>query len=901
MGARRLPKLLLVDAMSLIFRAYHSIPTRFAAVGADGQREPTNAVYGFMSQLLRVIDDYDPTHVAIAFDSPGPTFRETIDEQYKANREEPPDDLRPQFGRARELVAALGMPDYAESGYEADDILGTIAQEAARNDFHVRIFSGDRDLFQLITGRINVFYPRPRNQPNMVYDRAAFMQRWGVEPRHLVDIKALQGDSSDNISGVPGIGEKTAISLIREYRDLDGVLAAIDQLPTRARNALSKPENQELARLGKQLATIDTAVPVEFDPDSARIWAHADPSRVRALLDELGFQSIRQRLPFDLELHTGGQMSLFGPGGGAADWQTVDSPELARAMVAEVSSEPAPALFGLIRGGPARLELCGLAVSRRDQSWWVPQPAGLLDVLGPWLGDAQIPKAAYASKELGRALGAAGIELAGVEFDADIAAHLASGGENYSGLRQLVARNLDQISSQSVPDNDGVAKAAGADPAEPVNAARAIYQVGERVRPRLPEQELDRPYREIELPLVPVLGRMEDHGVAMDPQVLVGLTDSLENEIADLTARVHAEAEEEFNLNSTPALRRVLYDKLRLPALEKTGSGAPSTARRALDRLAEQPDPHPIIEPIKQYRELSTLLRNYLRPLPKLVREGRIHPRYSQTASVTGRVATRNPNLQATPVRSRRGREIRHAFGAAKGRVLVSADYSQIDLRVLAHISGDENLIAAFRDDLDIHTATAAQLFGIGLDEVTGSMREQAKTVNFGIVYGITAHGLAWRSDLDLEGSAALIKSYFARYPGVEAYMQETRERARRDGYTRTLGGRLRRHHDLNASGNRRLAAEREAINMPIQGTSADIMKIAMIELDRHIRRHKIPASITLQIHDELLIEVEPEACDEFLPDLARIMNGAMKLRVPLKTDVARGQNWAETEPVSIA
>lgn len=902
MAARRLPKLLLVDAMSLLFRAYHSIPNRFAAVGPDGEREPTNAVYGFLSQLLRVVEDYDPTHVAIAFDSPGPTFREEIDKQYKANREEPPDELRPQFGRARELVEALGMPDYALSGFEADDILGTIAQEAARRDFHVRIFSGDRDLFQLISSRINVFYPRPRQLPNLVYDRSAFIKRWGVEPRYLVDIKALQGDSSDNISGVPGIGEKTAISLIKDYRDLDGVLAAIDELPTRARKALSDPENQELARLGKKLATIRTDAPVKFDPESAQIWVNADPARVRALLDELGFQTIRDRLPFDLDLHTDGQMSLFGPGRAEADWRTVDSPELARSMVAEFSSREPPALFGIIRGDPAKLELCGLAVSHKGRSWWIPDPVGLLGDLRDWLADPELPKNAYAGKELGRALAAVGVELGGVEIDADIAAHLASGGENYSGLRQLVARNLDQISSQSVPNTDGIADSAETGPGDPVRAAQAIDRISERVWPQLRGHELEGAYRRIELPLVPVLARMEDRGVAIDPKVLEGLAEQIGKESDELVAAVHEVAGEEFNLNSTRALAGVLYDKLRLPVLEKTASGARSTARRALERLGEQEPPHPIIKLIKEYRELATLLRSYLRPLPKLVSaDGRIHPRYSQTGSVTGRVATRNPNLQATPVRSRRGREIRRAFAAAPGRELMSADYSQIDLRVLAHISGDQNLIAAFRNDLDIHTATAAQLFGTSLEAVTEQMREQAKTVNFGIVYGITAHGLAWRSDLDFEGSAALIKSYFEQYPGVEAYMQDTRERAHRDGFTRTLGGRMRRHHDLRAPGNRRLAAEREAINMPIQGTSAEIMKLAMIDLDRYIRENGLPAAITLQIHDELLIEIDPGIRDQFVPALVKIMNSAMDLRVPLKTDVAIGPNWAETKPVSIA
>ena len=445
MGARRLPKLLLVDAMSLLFRAYHSIPNRFAAVGTDGRREPTNAVYGFMAQLLRVIDEYDPTHVAVAFDAPGPTFRDSIDPQYKANREEPPDDLRPQFGRTHELVDALGMPGYAIPGFEADDILGTIAQMAAKRDFHVRIFSGDRDLFQLITARINVFYPRPRGLPNLVYDRAAFIKRWGVEPRQLVDVKALQGDTSDNISGVPGIGEKTAIALIKDFKDLDGVLAAIDELPTRARNALSDPANQELAHLSRRLATISTDVPIEFEPESARIWANAEPTRLRNLLDELGFQGIRQRLPFDLELHTDGQMSLFSGSQQEPDWQVVNTPELARTMAAELSAGGPPTLFGLICGGPDELSLAGLAASRDGQSWWIPQPAGLLPLLAPWLGDPDLPKCAYASKELRRALAASGIELAGVEFDAEIAAPL---GLWWGELRRLATAG----GAQSRPD-----------------------------------------------------------------------------------------------------------------------------------------------------------------------------------------------------------------------------------------------------------------------------------------------------------------------------------------------------------------------------------------------------------------------------------------------------------------
>ena len=904
MSARRLPKLLLIDAMSVLFRAYHSIPARFATVDDQGNREPTNAVYGFLAQLLNVIAAYDPTHLAVAFDSPGPTFREEIDANYKANRQAPPDDLIPQFARARQLIAALGAPGYEIVGFEADDILGTLAQSAAKADFHVRIFSGDRDLFQLISGKINVFYPRPRGQPFQVYDRAAFMKRWGVEPRQLIDIKALQGDSSDNIPGVPGIGEKTAISLIRTYRTLDGVLAAFEDenLSPRARRALASPENRQSARISRRLATIDTQVPLEFDPDAARIWVNPDAEQLRNLLDRLGFHSIRQRLPFDLDMHADGQIPLFGSQASAPDWQVVDHLDQARALAATLTEGPPAALFGLIAGEGKSLRLRSLAICEETSSWFLPNPKDLLVGLSDWLQDPSQPKWAYAGKEMMRALAAEGIELQGLVLDAEIAAHLASGGESFASLQQLVARNLDQVLARSMPETDGVSKPGAIDPTQPVavvRAGQAVARLGQKLSAAIADAELKPVFDCIEMPLVPVLARMEQHGVAMDPAVLSRLGDQYGSECDQIAQAIYAFAGGEFNLNSTRALGQVLYDRLGLPVLEKTRGGAPSTARRALERLDGQ---HPIIALMMEYRELSTLLRNYIGPLPGLVDGGgRLHPRFSQTSSVTGRVGTRNPNLQATPVRSKRGQHIRQAFGAAPGRILISADYSQIDLRVLAHISGDQNLIAAFANDLDVHTATAAQLFGVELDQVSSQMREQAKTVNFGIVYGITAHGLAWRSELDLQGSAALIDSYFSRYPGVHDYMEATRKSAHEHGLTRTLHGRIRRHHELQSAGSRRQAAEREAINMPIQGTSAEILKLAMIELDAHIRRHNIPAAITLQIHDELLIEVATDALEEFAGQLAQIMNGVCKLKVPLKTDIAAGPNWAQTKSLELS
>ncbi len=903
MAARRLDRLLIIDAMSLLFRAFHAVPARFAVFDSQGQREHTNAIYGFTTQMLRAIDDWDPTHLVVAFDAPGPTFRDAIDANYKANRSAPPPELIPQFGRARQLVEALGIPAYQHEGFEADDIIGTIAKTAAGENFHVRIYSGDRDLFQLITSRINVFYPRPGSMPNLLYDRERFIKRWQVEPRYLVDIKALQGDSSDNIPGVPGIGEKTAITLIRDHRNLEGVLAAIEDLPSRARRALAEPENQESAQISKRLATIDTGVPVEFDAPRSRIWEHADPVRVREIFDQLDFNSIRQRLPFDLELHAQGQFSLFAAGPQSQDWTAVDGAAAAAKLATQlIAGSETPSLIGWATGGKSKLRLASLAIHLDHHNWYIADAnRSILEALAPWLGDSAKPKRVFAGKELIRALLAAGIGLAGIDFDAATAAHLDSGGESVGDLRQLVARQVDQVLANSLPTGDGVvsmAEAAALDPQACIRAAQAVAQMADRLGPSLANQELSSVYQDIELPLIPVLAQMESVGVQLEKSVLVELEADLEVDHARIAEQIHELADRKFNINSTRELGRVLFEDLGLEAKLKTRGGAPSTARRALDLLLDE---HPIIAAVIEHRELATLLRNYIGPLPTLVdANGRIHPRYSQTASVTGRLASRNPNLQAIPVRRGRGRKIRHAFTAAPGRTLISADYSQIDLRVLAHISGDENLIAAFKADLDIHQATASQLYGVDPAAVSEQMREHAKMVNFGIVYGITAHGLAWRGGLEYADAKEMIDSYFRRYPGVHNYMEETARSAREEGFTRTLHGRIRRHADLQSFGRRREAAEREAINMPIQGTTAEIIKLAMIELDRYIRDQQIPAAMTLQIHDELLIEIDAAVLTDFAPQLARIMNGVCQLAVPLKTDVAAGPNWAQTKPVAL-
>ncbi len=903
------PRLIVVDAMSLIHRAFHAVPTTFST----SRGEPTNAVYGFVNMLFRVVDQVKPQFGVVAFDAPGGTFRDDVYEEYKADRESPPDELVVQFDRVRQVAAALGLPCFEIPGYEADDILGFMARRGTELGLDVMLITSDRDAYQLINDNVRVLTSNPRTGEPVIYDRDKVAERWsGLSPAQIVDLKALQGDSSDNIPGVPGIGEKTAVSLLDRYGTVENVLDHVAELPGRPRKALEPERNRELARLSKHLATIVTDLPIEFELEDARLWK-ADVGSVRELFLELEFRSLLNRLPFVASQadEDDKQLGLFGGGDVTApETEAVADAAAARRLVAALEAAEAAAVFAVIEETIEGQVLLGVAFATApDKSWYVNasaedgNPAAeILGVMKPWFEDSQQRKVSHDVKQLIRAMRWIGIEAAGFDLDTSVATFLLTGGQRLETVDSIVLSRLQSelyAPESEWPrrrglaglDSDQIPGAAGARAIALVNLAPDIVEDLER-------SDLLDVFHDVEMALVPVLARIEDQGMQLDASLLKEMSGLLRGELDELRKEIYLDAGHEFNIDSPKQLGDVLFGELGLPAARKTKTGY-STAKNILDDLR---DAHPIIDRVLEYRELAKLRSTYIDALPSLVnpRTGRIHTTLSQTVAATGRLSSRNPNLQNIPVRDERGRRIRNAFVAGSpDTILLSADYSQIELRVLAHISRDESMLRAFQNDEDIHAATAAQMFEVAPDEVTSSMRRVAKTTNFGIIYGITDVGLAMRTDLSRAESRGIIESYFEKYPAVRQYMDSTIAAAYRDGYVSTLLNRRRQMPELKARAYvKRQAGERMAINMPIQGTAAEIMKIAMIEMDRCLRDDGFRAVMILQVHDELLFEL-PRSERDRLGDAARdVMGNAFELDVPLKVDVSAGPDWGQMSPV---
>lgn len=901
------PRLIVVDAMSLIHRAFHAVPTSFST----SKGEPTNAVYGFVNMLFRVVDQVKPQYGVVAFDAPGGTFRDDIYDDYKADRESPPDELVIQFGRVRQVTDALGLPCFEIAGYEADDILGFMAKKGTELGLEVMLITGDRDAYQLIDENVRVLTSNPRTGEPVIYDRDKVAERWnGLSPAQIVDLKALQGDSSDNIPGVPGIGEKTAVTLLGRYGTVENVLDHVDELPGRPRKALQSEENRELARLSKDLATIVTDLPIEFELEDAKLW-NPDPKSVRELFLELEFRSLMNRLPFVVEQADAGdkQLGLFGGGQAVAPHtEAITDTASARKLVANLKTAESAAVFAVIEETIEGLALLGVAFATgAEESWYVNaaakdgNPAAeILGVIKPWLEDPHQHKVSHDVKQLIRAMRRIGIEAAGFKLDTSVATFLLTGGQRLETVDAVVLSRFQ--SELYAPESEWPRRRglAGLDPDRlPLAAgARAIALIGlgDKIVKDLEQSNLLDLFRDVEMALVPVLARIEDHGMRLDASLLKEMSGLLQGELGELRKEIYLDAGHEFNIDSPKQLGDVLFDELGLPAARKTKTGY-STAKTVLDNLR---DAHPIVNRVLEYRELAKLRSTYIDALPGLVnpRTGRIHTTLSQTVAATGRLSSRNPNLQNIPVRDERGRLIRNAFVAGSpDTILLSADYSQIELRVLAHIARDESMLRAFQNDEDIHTATAAQMFEVAPDSVTSSMRRVAKTTNFGIIYGITDFGLEMRTDLSREESREIIESYFEKYPAVRNYMKSTIEAAHRDGYVSTLRNRRRQIPELRSRA-RRQAGERMAINMPIQGTAAEIMKIAMIEMDRCLREDGFRAIMILQVHDELLFELPRSERDRLAAAARDVMSSAFDLDVPLKVDVSAGPNWGELSPV---
>ncbi len=891
MDASERPRLVVLDAMSLIHRAYHGVPRHFAT----STGEPTNAVFGFANILLRIVDELSPDHAAAAFDLPGPTFRDELYEPYKAHRDAPDEALVAQFGRIRHLVEVLGIPIYELESYEADDMLGTLARQAEAEGFDVWLVTGDRDALQLVTPHVRVLSTNPRTGQPLIYDEAAIEKRWGIKPGQVVDFKGLQGDSSDNIPGVKGVGEKTASNLLASYADIDDIYAHLDDIRPAIRRRLEGQE--EVANLSRRLATIVCDAPVEFDAERTRLW-QADVPALHGLMRELQFRNVVERMRF---LETSAQV--------AADKLEVEptlvqDAEGARVLAEQLAGTERVAVFPYTRGTSWSVELLGLGLAWGGDTAYVSLDgeAGPLEALRDWLEDAEAAKAAFDSKQLHRALAARGVALRGVDVDLLLAAYVATPSAIPRTLDDLAFRRRGIEVEPALPDPQvagGLLQPDPADVAVPA-ALRAALALGlaEELDAEIDDLKLTELLHEVEMPLALVLSEMERRGIRLDGGALGELSREMAEEIAELQSAIYADAGHEFNVNSPKQLGKVLFDELGLPAGRKTKTGY-STASGVLEGLA---DANPIAGRVLEYRELSKLKSTYIDTLPDLAHPttGRLHTTFNQAGTATGRLSSANPNLQNIPIRTARGREIRRAFVAERADwTLLAIDYSQIDLRVLAHISEDAAMCQAFADGLDIHAATAASLHDVSLDEVTEDMRRLAKTTNFGIVYGISAQGLASRTEFSHREAATFIETYFATYPGVKTYMDSTIEEAHARGYVETLFQRRRYLPELNSRAfHERAAAERMAINMPIQGTTADIMKVAMVKLDRAIRDEGFAARMLLQVHDDLLFELPTDELDDFAEVARELMTNAVPLHVPLAVDAKAGPNWRDMREI---
>ncbi|MBI4186437.1 MAG: DNA polymerase I [Chloroflexi bacterium] len=899
------PLLVLFDGNALVHRAYHALPP--LTVSKTG--EMVSAVYGFAVMLLKALSELKPTHYAIAFDRPVPTFRHQLFEQYKAQRPKMPDELANQLGRVRQLVEAFRIPIFELDGYEADDVLGALSQQASQKAIDTIIVTGDADIMQLVSPRVKVFYSKPKGSfsDTILYDEAAVTEKYGVSPEHIADLKALVGDTTDNIPGVPGIGPVNAAKLIQQFGSIEQIYAHIDEVtPARIQTILR--ENEAIARQSKELATIVTQMPVALNLDDCQVSRY-DRNQAVELFRELEFFSLLPKLP--------------------------EAEEAAPARVAEVKREchivnTAPALDELIsrlsQDGPFAFDvettslnamtaqLVGISLSPAPgESSYIPvghiglgqmEQLPLEQVthrLRTVLEDAAPAKYAHNGKYDMTVLAGHGVQVKNLAFDTMIAAHLlgekslslealAFGrlGIEMTPITALIGTGSKQI-SMSLVDIKLAADYSCADADTTVRLA-GLFET------ELHQQGLWQLFAEVEMPLVPVLMAMERNGIALDMELLRQMSRQLGEQLLKLEADIYDSIGHRFNINSPQQLGSVLFQELGLPPARKTKGGY-STEASVLEELRGV---HPVVELILEYRQLIKLKSTYIDALPGLInpKTKRVHTTFNQTRTATGRLSSSDPNLQNIPVRGELGKQLRQAFIAPPGSVLVAGDYSQIDLRALAHLSQDPTLLSAFHRDEDIHAATAALLFGVDASRVTPDMRRLAKTVNFGVIYGMSDYGLEQATELSREEASRFIEAYFEKYPGVKQYLESTKRQARELGYVQTLLGR-RRYIPEITSANRQVreAAERMAINMPVQGTSADIIKVAMVKLYREMEGRRLKSKLLLQVHDELIFEVPPEEFAEMRQLVPGVMSTALELSVPLKVDIKTGRNWGEMEP----
>ncbi|MEX0800161.1 MAG: DNA polymerase I [Dehalococcoidia bacterium] len=908
-------RLLLIDGHGIIHRSFHAMKDSPLTVRSTG--EVVSAPYGLANTLLTVMKELAPTHVIVTLDKGSDTFRHKLSKEYKATRVAMPDDLRNQLGRCREIIEAFGLPIYEDEEYEADDLLGTLAAQAEKQGVETFLVSLDSDIAQLVRPGVRLWMYRPYQRDSVVYETADDVKaKYGVLPHQLPDLKALKGDTSDNIAGVPGVGDKTAAKLIEQFGSIEAMFDRIDEVtPEKLRENLKAHEEQ--VRQSKHLATIVSEAPVDLDLDGAELAVHYDRDRLLELFRELEFRSLIERLP-------GGAGPATAAPARAAEkvegrYSIVEGEKALDSLAQRLAKAKRFAVACETVGSEAMTaRLIGLSFAvEPGEAFYVPlseNGSAALGQLRPFLEDEKLEKAGHNLKVPQIVLARRGVWARGLAFDAMIASFLlgegggARPGEGSLSLAWLASRRLG-VEMRDRAELHGPRKRgaqltmdeADAPALMPFACADAdmALRLRDALAPDLERAGMTSLFRDIEMPLLSVLSRMELNGVAIDVGALRELSATLGEEIKRYEEEIYKSVGHEFNIGSPQQLSHVLFEELHLPRTRRLKTGAYTTDAQALEGLRGL---HDVIELIHSYRELTKLKSTYLDSLPALVNPetNRLHTEFNQAGAATGRLSSSNPNLQNIPVRTALGEEVRRAFIArdvGPEPHLLSADYSQIELRIMAHITDDPALVEAFRRDEDIHAATAAQIFGVPLAEVTTEMRRRAKVFNFGVLYGLSEFGLSVREKISREEAAEFIRTYFEKYPGISRYVEETVARTRELGYAETLFGRRRYMPEiLSGNYNVRQAAERAAINMPVQGTAADIIKIAMNRIDAEMARRKLRSLMTLQVHDELIFECPADELEEVRSLAVDIMPRSLDMKVPMKIDTKVGRNWGEME-----
>ncbi len=903
------PRIVIFDAYALIFRAYFAMQR--ANLRTSGG-EPTGAVRGFTATLLHIINTLEPTHAAYAFDVSDETlFRRETYPEYKAHREPMPEDLPVQIERCREIAEAFSIPIYEAPTFEADDVLATLADQAVAAGLDTWICTLDSDLLQLVSDNVSVYLYNPYRSEYISYDGpAAVREKYDVDPVQIIDYKALVGDKSDNIPGVKGIGKVGAVKLLNQYGTVEGIYEHIAEVkPAGTKKKLEAGHADAI--LSKDLATIRHDAPVQLDLDAADV-SHFEQDAVLSKFDELEFRTLKDQIPgsaaalseapiddYDLVLDEAGLQRWLDQARNAA----LLAVDLETSSTNTIDCEIAG--YALADGEGSA---CYIPVGHRNEERQL-SPELVRDALRPILEDPSVPKVLHNAKFDMKVLRRHGITLRGLTHDTMVAAFVLS--EERVGLKDLALSRLG-VSMTPIEDLIGKGKkqismvdvpAAQAGPYAAADADMTLRLAGLLLAQLVDEPSLETLYRELEIPLIPLLVEMELAGVTLDASTLAELDLTLDRDIATMTQTVYEDAGHEFNIGSPKQLSSVLFDELKLPKTRKTSQGF-STDAQQLERLR---DAHPIIDHVLQWRELTKLRSTYVESLPDEIQPatGRIHTDYNQTVAATGRLSSEHPNLQNIPVRTPQGREIRAAFVPRAWDTLtgdvcfVSADYSQIELRVLAHLSADAGLIDAFQRGEDIHAATASGAYGVSLDDVQPEMRRVAKMMNFGVIYGLSAHGLSQRSGMERRDAQAFINAYFERFARVQEWIEETKASTKERGYAETLLGRRRYLPAVNSSNfQARSAAERMAVNMPVQGTAADVMKRAMLDIDQALRDRELRSRMLLQVHDELIFETPAAEVHDLSALLSELMPVAIEMVVPLQIEVKQGPNWRDLEPL---